>query len=90
MRKDVSIHEIEGVRIIVVGNEAFDWGVDERDFKTARVKSRNDPALKENFLGSIEKHFVNCFSEFVGRQVTLKEINQALEQGWIECIHSTP
>ncbi len=84
MRKDVSIHEIEGVRMIVVGNEAFDWGVDERDFRKAQVASKNDPLLKDSFLGQIEKHFVDCFSEFIGKPVKMEEINQALEQGWIE------
>ncbi len=82
--KKVTIHDIEGRRIIAVDNEAFDWGIEEEDFKAAHVVIRNDPAVKESFLGNIQKHFVTCFSEFIGRPTTLKEINKAIEEGWIE------
>lgn len=85
MRKDVFVEGIEGVRYIVVGNEAFDWGVEEEHFKAASVISKNDPVMKENFLGEIQKHLVSCFSEFIGRPVTLVEINEALRVGSIEC-----
>jgi hypothetical protein len=82
-KKSISIHEIDGVRIIVVDNEAFDWGIDEADFKRVSLQTHNDPYLKDNFIGNIQKHFVNCFSEFIGRPVNLAEINVALEKGSI-------
>jgi hypothetical protein len=84
MKKQVSIHDIEGVRYIVVGNEAFDWGVEESHFLRAKSTCNNDPTLKANFLGSIEKHFVSCFSQFIGRKVKMEEINESIERGWID------
>lgn len=84
MKREVSVHDIEGIRYIVVGNEAFDWGVEETDFKRAKIATKNDPTLKANFLGSIEKHLVACFSQFIGRQTSMKEINDSLERGWID------
>ena len=84
MMKKVTLHEMDGVRIIALDNEAFDWGIEEEDFKAAQVISKNDPAMKDNFLGSVQRHFVDCFSEFLGRPTSLEEINRAIADGWIE------
>lgn len=84
MKKNLKIHEIDGVRMIVVGNEAFDWGVDEEHFKATALICKNDPEVKDNFLGNIQKHFVSSFSEFLGKDVTLTEINKSLKEGFIE------
>jgi len=79
----ITIHEIEGQRILAVNNEAFDWGIDEENLKAAQVISKNDPEVKKNWIGSIQKYFVRCFSEFVGKEMTLKEINEAIKRGHI-------
>lgn len=84
MIKIITIHDIDGIKMIAVDNEVFDWGVDENDFKSAKLTIKDDPMMKEVFLGDIQKHFVNCFSEFIGKKVTLNEINQALINGKIE------
>ena len=81
--KKITIHNIDGINMIAVDNEVFDWGIEEEDFKTADLISKNDPFMKENFLGNIQKHFVNCFSEFIGRKTNLAEINKALAEGEI-------
>lgn len=69
--------QIEKKKYIVVENEAFDWEVQPEQLK-------NDPMLKESFLGNIFSHLTSCFSEFLGKKVSLKEINDALEKGYIE------
>jgi len=79
----ITIHEIEGQRILAVNNEAFDWGIDEEHLKAVQVISKNDPEVKKNYIGSIQKYFVDCFSEFVGKEMTLKEINEAIKRGHI-------
>jgi len=84
MNKQVSIHDIDGIKYIVVGNEAFDWGVEESDFNKAKAACNNDPTMKATFLGTIEKHFIDCFSKFIGRKTTMQEINDSIDRGWID------
>ena len=84
MMKKVTIHELNGIRVIAVDSEVFDWGMEEEDFKATHLITKNDPEMKNSFLGNIQKHFVTCFGEFIGRPTTLQEINKSLESGWIE------
>jgi len=84
MRKKIAIHEHQGMRILAVDNEAFDWGLNEEQYKKAQFVIKNDPEMKENYVGDIQKHFIKSMSEFLGKQVTLKEINDAIEKGFIE------
>lgn len=77
--KLIKILPIREVNYLVVDGEGFDWAAE--DF-SARINQ--DPAIKNNCIGSIIQHFVKCFSEFIGKQVTLKEINIAIKQGFIE------
>lgn len=84
MMKKITIHNMNGVNIIAVDNEAFDWGIEEEDFKAMSLTIKNDPEIKRSFLGNMQKHFVQCFGEFIGRPTTIQEINKALETGWIE------
>ncbi len=81
MRK-VKITNHNGVNYIVVDNEAFDWEV--ADLQEIEIKIKNDPLMKENFIGSVFNHLTKCFSEFVGKQMSLKDINDALERGYID------
>lgn len=82
--KKITLHDMNGINIIAVDSEAFDWGLEEEDFKAMHLIIKNDPEMKKSFIGNIQKHLTQCFSEFIGRQVTLKEINEAIETGWIE------
>lgn len=82
--KKITIHEFNGQKILVVDNEAFDWGLDEDTYQKAKFAIKNDPLMKENFIGNIQKYFVDAFSEFVGKEMTLKEINDAIEKGFLD------
>lgn len=81
--KKVDLVEIEGKKYITVDNEAFDWEVDSDQLKNISFKIKNDPSMRESFIGNIIKHMASCFSEFVGKKVSLKEINDAIERGYI-------
>jgi hypothetical protein len=84
MKKKMFIYSHEGKNYIVVDNEAFDWEIDPSHIKSVETKIKNDPLMKENFIGDIFNHVVESFSEFLGKKVSLKDINEALERGWIE------
>ncbi len=82
MRK-LRIVPIQGKKYIVLDNEAFDWEIEPEQLKAIEIKIKNDPPMKESFIGSIFNHFTASFSEFVGKKVSLKDINDALEKGYI-------
>lgn len=84
MRKKLRILKLANKSYIVVENEAFDWEVEPDQIKKIELKIKNDPTMKENCIGSIFTHLVSCFSEFVGKKVTLQEINDAIDNGYIE------
>jgi hypothetical protein len=71
-------------RVIVVGEEAFDWGLDREAIRKAIMAYGSDQAGRRGFTGNVISHLTASFSEFIGRQVTLAEINHALEVGEIE------
>jgi hypothetical protein len=83
MQKSVKLLKIDGKNYIVVDNEAFDWEVEPEQLRHAEFKIKNDPLMKESFIGNIFSHMAGCFSEFIGKQVSLKEINDAIEKGYI-------
>ena len=84
MIKRITIHEIDGMKILAVDNEGFDWGIDEEGLKKAALKIKKDPHMREMYVGNIQKHFIKSMSEFLGKEVTLKEVNDAIESGSIE------
>lgn len=83
-KKSLQIVEIENKKYIVVDNEAFDWEIEPQQLKIMEIKIKNDPALKDSLIGSVFNHLTFSFSDFVGKKVSLKEINDALEQEYIE------
>jgi hypothetical protein len=82
-KKEVKIINLEGVNYIVVDNEAFDWNIDPENVKKVEFQIKNDPSMKDNYIGSIFHHFTKCFSEFLGKKVSLQDINEAIEKGYI-------
>lgn len=70
-------------RVIVVGKDVFDWGLDTHSIKKAILIHGMDEATYARLIGNIQTHLLTCFSEFIGRKVTLEEIVQALDEGII-------
>lgn len=71
-------------KAIYVQGNYFDWGVELDDLREAAVRSSNSPVVRKGIMGSLREHFVQSFSEFVRKEVTLKEIIDAIEAGEIE------
>jgi len=86
MRVEIKNYQDESgaeCRGIFVEDELFDWGLDEADLKTANALIKQDPHMRKSVMGDIQSHFVACFSEFIGREVILSQINEALRTGEI-------
>lgn len=74
------------VNAIFVDDEVFDWGLVEDGLRRARQYVKKNPLMEKAVYGDIQNHFVNSFSEFLGRPISLKEINEAIKKGHIECM----
>lgn len=84
MKKQVAVQEIDGINVLVVDDEGFDWGLDPDHLASLHETCLANPNLKDAMVATIQKHFVESFSEFLGTPVTLTQICDAIEQGWIE------
>jgi hypothetical protein len=72
------------INYLMLENEVFDWGPDPEELQNAIKMINHNNDLKETILNSIVGHFVNSFSEFVGKKMTLNEINTSIENGNID------
>ena len=69
------------INYLMLDNEVFDWGPDPEELQNAIKMINHNNDLKETILNSIVNHFVNSFSEFIGKKMTLDEINTSIENG---------
>lgn len=74
----------KNVNALSVDGEAFDWGMDLDSFNQAKSVMSQHQELRESVALSLLGHFCESFSEFVGKTMTLDEINEAIEKGYIE------
>jgi len=88
MRRAITVQRAPelGCKAIVMDNEVFDWGMDEESLRQAVFLSKTDPEMKASFISDIQQNLVMCFSEFVGKECTLADINQALRNGYIDVL----
>jgi hypothetical protein len=74
----------DGYKAIYIDGVLFDWGLEPEDIERAKKFSRHSQTLKETLQRDIRKHFTDSFAEFLGKAISLKEINDSIERGWIE------
>lgn len=73
----------EEYRALFVDGILFDWGLDKTSLQEARTLSESNPTIQKSVQGNIQQHFLESFSEFLGRKITLLEVNVAIETGKI-------
>lgn len=73
-------HDGKVVRAIFIDEVMLDYSVDVEALKKISALGTE---YKKAALLDIEKHFVECVCEMVGRQVTHAEILNAFKTGWI-------
>jgi len=69
---------------IFVDGQHFDWGVDEENYKDAMEFVKKHPEYLNQVITSIEKHFIDSLSEFMGRPVKIEEVQEARKTGQIK------
>ena len=67
-------------RAIFIDDELLDWQVDVNSLFEAK---KMGPVFFQSVQRDIERHFVASVGEFLGRHVTMQEINEAIRTGWI-------
>lgn len=72
------------IRFLVLEKEIFDWGLDDESLLRAKKLIEQKPDMRESVIMSIINHFVESFSDFLGREITLEEIIDAVEKGKIK------
>lgn len=67
-------------KAIFIDGEKFDYSIDKEMF--AKMKSMG-AEWQMAAQKDIEKHFVKCLSEVIGRELTQEDVVQAIKTGWI-------
>lgn len=68
---------------ILINDEVFDWGIDEDALKQANELASNPNALKAIHL-DIKNYFLECLETYLGFKPTMKQVNEALKNGYIK------
>ena len=76
MNKEVNAVSVDGV--------VFDWSMDPQEFSHARSLIQHHAGMKETVMLSITNHFLESFCEFIGREITLAQLNRAITSGELE------
>lgn len=79
-------HDLETgkhLRVLFVDDNVFDWNIDLAEIEKARQACK-DMAARRAIHANIQDHFLRCFEVFMGKQYTLREINEAIERGSID------
>jgi len=91
MKKIFEIQEVydpetdQQYRALSIDREIFDWGFGPDEIKKAMKFCGGDGFLGKTVQGDVCRFFLESLGEVVGRPVTLAEVNEAIEKGYLEC-----
>lgn len=67
-------------KAIFIDGEMLDWQIDMSSYMEAMKMGFH---FRREIQRDIEKHFIESVSDFLGRNVTMEEIKEAIKTGWI-------
>ncbi len=70
------------LRVLYVADQLFDWNIDGTEIEKAKRFCKTEESRRA-IHANIQNHFLECFSTFMRRPVTLEELNLAIEKGVI-------
>jgi hypothetical protein len=65
---------------VFIDGEKLDWSIDMSSLMEARFMG---PKFFRAVQDDVVKHYVKSVSDFLGRHITMEEINSAIKTGWI-------
>lgn len=69
---------------IYVDDSPFMWGILPESLHRVKAAFEVDPTVKDAVMMDIQTHFLKSLSKFAGKQLTMKEVNDGLDNGYIE------
>ena len=90
MRYTVEVKEYDSpeygkINALYIGGDLFDWGIDMKSMQEAILFARDNETMKKALHGDVQNHFLECLSEGLRHKVTIKDVNKAIELGYIDC-----
>lgn len=82
MKVSFEVRSFNGENVIFVNNELFDWAIDPKAIE--KINKITDPIEIENIHDSIQSFFIESLSCFLEKKITIKEVVDALQEGYIE------
>ena len=84
MKIKFEIKKQNNQNVIFINDESFDWQIEEDDLEEAIRFADNNTEVKKAIHADIKNFFLDCVNQVLNKEVTLKQINDALENGYIE------
>lgn len=84
MKIKVEIKKQENQNVLFINDEIFDWQIEEEELGDAIKFANNDEKVKKAIKADIQNFFLSCLGEVVDHKITLRELNDAIEKGYLE------
>lgn len=84
VRKHTSL-EYGEINALFIDDELFDWGIDTKSMQEAILFARDNATMRKALHGDVQNHFLECLGEGLRYKITIKEVNKAIELGYIDC-----
>ena len=88
MKLSIKLHKDEETgdqyKAIYIDDVLFDWGMEKEHLNDAIKMTKNDPIMKKSLNEDIKRHFIESLSEFIGKEITLEETNEAIKSGHMQ------
>lgn len=91
MKRTLTIEQVthpetnEKYNALFIDGQMFDWYIDRESLVEAKKFAQDDPVIKRSIYADIQTHFLQSFCDFIGKKITLNELNEALTTGRIDC-----
>jgi len=76
------VRRFDGEDRIFIDNQLFDWGLDEVALE--KIKGIDDQVELSKVNDNIKNFLLSCLESHIGRKVTIKQVLDAIELGYIE------
>lgn len=90
MSKTVEIKEYtdpdtgDTFKALYFNGEVFDWYIDKDELNKAKTFAKGNQVRNRAVVGDVIQFFMQCLREALGREISLKELNEAIRKGAIE------
>lgn len=84
MKIKLEIKEHDNQRVLFINDEIFDWQIEEDELNDAIKFANNEEEVKKAIKADIQNFFLSCIGEILNKDLNLKELNDAIEKGYIE------